>query len=120
MNRDMTVGEIVAKDCRAASVFNEVGIDFCCGGKKSIDESFSEKGINRCDLLGKLEKLETNPDTGIHNYIDWEPAFLCDYIVNTHHKYVKRSLPELLIYTEKIADVHGERLLFPKALKSTN
>jgi len=36
-------------------------------------------------------------------------VFLCDYIVNTHHKYVLKSLPELVSYTEKIASVHGER-----------
>ena len=35
-------------------------------------------------------------------------AFLCDYIVNTHHKYVLKSLPELVHYTDKIASVHGE------------
>lgn len=108
MKKDITIGEIVALDYRAASVFKEAGIDFCCGGKKSIDETCSEKRIDRDELVEKLEKLESTPNT-THNFIEWEPGFLCDYIVNTHHKYVLKSLPELVSYTEKIASVHGDR-----------
>ena len=50
MKNDMTIGEIVALDYRAASVFKEAGIDFCCGGKKSLNETCSEKGINQNEL----------------------------------------------------------------------
>lgn len=113
MKRDMTIGEIVAKDYRAASVFKEAGIDFCCGGKQNIDETCSKLGIDRNELVGKLDNLESIPNTTTHNFIAWDSGFLCDYIVNTHHKYVLKSLPELVMYTEKIASVH----FFP-ALKS--
>jgi regulator of cell morphogenesis and NO signaling len=109
MKKDITIGEIVALDYRAASVFKEAGIDFCCGGKKGIDETCSEKGINKDELLAELEKLETIPNTTTHNFNEWDLVFLSDYIVNTHHKYVLKSLPELVSYTEKIAGVHGDR-----------
>lgn len=109
MKKDMTIGEIVANDFRAASVFKEAGIDFCCGGKKGIDEACVEKGIDRHDLTEKLKKLESTPNTTTHNFKEWDSAFLCDYIVNTHHKFVLKSLPDLVYYTEKIASVHGLR-----------
>jgi regulator of cell morphogenesis and NO signaling len=109
MKNDISIGEIVAKDYRAAAIFKEAGIDFCCGGKQSIDEVCFEKGINRTELISKLEELGSTPNTSTHNFIEWDPGFLCDYIVNTHHKYVMKSLPELVTYTEKIAAVHGER-----------
>jgi regulator of cell morphogenesis and NO signaling len=109
MKKDITIGEIVAIDYRTAFVFKEAGIDFCCGGKKSIDETCSEKGIDRNELIRKLEKLESTPNTSTNNFIEWEPGFLCDYIVNTHHKYVLKSMPEIVAYTEKIESVHGEK-----------
>ena len=109
MKEGISVGEIVAKDYRAAAIFKAAGIDFCCGGKQSIEEIFSEKGIERTELISKLKMLETTPNTTTHNFMEWDPGFLCDYIVNTHHKYVLKSLPELVVYTEKIASVHGER-----------
>ena len=107
MKKELTIGEIVAQDYRAASVFKDAGIDFCCGGKKTIDQTCSEKGIKREGLIQKLEDLKTIPNTTVHNYNEWDPGFLCDYIVNTHHKYVLKSLPGLVSYTEKIASVHG-------------
>jgi regulator of cell morphogenesis and NO signaling len=106
--KDMTIGEIVASDFRAASIFREAGIDFCCGGKQTVDLICLEKEIDKTELLSRLEELKSVPDTSNHNFITWDPTFLCDYIVNTHHKYVLKSLPDLVFYTQKIADVHGK------------
>jgi regulator of cell morphogenesis and NO signaling len=105
----LTIGEIVARDFRAASVFKAAGIDFCCGGKKKLSETCSENGIDETSLKEKLLELESVPDKGTHNYIEWEPVFLCDYIINTHHKYVMKTMPDILLYTAKISDVHGDR-----------
>jgi regulator of cell morphogenesis and NO signaling len=105
----ISVGEIVANDFRSASVFKEAGIDFCCGGKKSIAESCLELGINSADLIEKLKMLNSSSPSPSQNFKEWDLTFLCDYIVNTHHKYVLKSLPELVHYTQKISLVHGER-----------
>jgi regulator of cell morphogenesis and NO signaling len=67
-----------------------------------------EKGIDKEELIEKLGRLESVPVTSTENFIEWDPAFLCDYIVNTHHKFVLKSLPELVMYTTKIASVHGK------------
>jgi len=109
MKKEMTIGEIVANDFRAAAVFKEAGIDFCCGGKKNIDDTCTEKSIDKADLVDKLMRLESTPNTTTHDFKEWDPAFLCDYIVNIHHKFVLKSLPDLVFYTEKIATVHGSR-----------
>lgn len=107
VERTMTIGEIVANDFRAASVFKEAGIDFCCGGKKTLDEACLEKGIDKSSLAEKLDNLEETKSNPVHNFNEWDPGFLCDYIVNTHHNYVRKSLPDLIFYTKKIAGVHG-------------
>ena len=80
MKKDITVGEIVAIDYRTAEIFKEAGIDFCCGGKKSIEETCAEKGIDKDELIRKLEVLDSTPNTTTHNFMEWEPGFLCDYI----------------------------------------
>ena len=103
----ISIGEIVAQDHRAASVFREAGIDFCCGGKKSIDQACIEKNLNPDEIRDKLKNLETFPDTLNHNFNEWDLGFLSDYIINAHHKYVRKNLPEVMFYTQKIANVHG-------------
>ena len=54
-----------------------------------------------------MKELENIPVSQTQNFNEWELGFLADYIVNTHHKYVLKSLPELVFYTQKIATVHG-------------
>ncbi len=107
-NIEPTIGEIVANDFRAASIFKEAGIDFCCGGNKSLTEACKEKGADEVHLIQQLETLTQTPVTNAMNFKEWNPGFLSDYIVNTHHKFVLKNLPELVFYTQKIADVHGD------------
>lgn len=105
---NLTVGEIVSNDFRAAEIFKNANIDFCCGGNKSLSQSCLEKGIDTKVIEDELTKLEQLPSDQSHNFKDWELGFLCDYIQNTHHKYVLKTLPELVHYTQKLASVHGE------------
>jgi len=107
MKKDISVGEIVAKDFRTAVVFKEAGIDFCCGGKKTLEDACVEKNADVAILLEKLGKLESTPQKAGQNFNDWEPGFLCDYIVNIHHKYILQTMPDLVQYTAKLASVHG-------------
>lgn len=103
-----TIGDLVAEDFRAASIFKEAGIDFCCGGGSSLEDTCREKGLDIAPLIEQLSDLSESSPSSTINFKDWSPDFLCDYIVNTHHAYVRKTLPELLFYTNKIADVHGE------------
>jgi regulator of cell morphogenesis and NO signaling len=107
-NIEPTIGEIVANDFRAASLFKNVGIDFCCGGNKSLSTACKEKGVDKSLFIQQLETLTQTPVNGTMNFKEWDLSFLSDYIVNTHHKFVLKNLPELIFYTQKIANVHGE------------
>jgi len=102
-----SLGEIVSDDFRAAGVFKRAGIDFCCGGKKTLGEACKEKDLYPGSLVSELEALEESPASHGHNFKEWSLDFLADYITNTHHKYVLKTLPDLVFYTQKIAAVHG-------------
>ncbi len=104
----LSVGEIVSNDFRASTIFKNAGIDFCCGGNQLIGEACEEKGIEKDNLIKEIISLENEPISPTLNFKTWEPGFLCDYIVNTHHKFVVEKMPELTFYTNKIATVHGE------------
>ncbi|MBK7174425.1 MAG: iron-sulfur cluster repair di-iron protein [Bacteroidales bacterium] len=107
-NIEITIGEIVAKDFRAAKLFKEAGIDFCCGGYKFLSEACKEKGSDLAAIIKQLNLLTERPLGGTINFNEWELGFLSDYIINTHHNFVRRNLPELSFYTQKIAQVHGD------------
>ncbi|MDX5347457.1 MAG: iron-sulfur cluster repair di-iron protein [Hymenobacteraceae bacterium] len=105
-----TIGELVAKDYRKAQIFKKYGLDFCCGGKKSVKAACEEKGIDADAVERELNTLTDAPTTKqTQNFDKWELGFLADYIENNHHTYVREALPALTEYTTKIARVHGQR-----------
>ncbi len=104
-----TIGQIAVKDLRKAEVFKKYGIDFCCGGKKTVRQVCQEKGIDATKVEHELQQVNANNKTDNNAYNEWGLDFLADYIVNTHHRYVRKYLPELRGYALKVAQVHGDR-----------
>lgn len=105
-----TVAEMVAADYRNANVFNQFGIDFCCGGKKSLAAVCLEKNIEPSSLEQALAQATTQSSTGVHwDFQHWETGFLVDFIVQAHHGYVRAQMPRLLRFGEKVARTHGDK-----------
>ncbi|MBI4947117.1 MAG: iron-sulfur cluster repair di-iron protein [Bacteroidetes bacterium] len=105
---DETLGQIAAKDLRKAQIFKKHGIDFCCGGKKTVKEACAEKGLDVTLIEQELQQADKTSHTRPMPYNEWSLDFLADYVVNIHHSYVRKYLPELSGYAEKVAKVHGE------------
>ncbi len=105
--KETTIGELVAKDYRKAQVFKKMGIDFCCGGKKTLSEVCTKKGLDIHKVEEELSAIEHQTGSLSHNFQQWELDFLSDYIVNTHHRYVKESIPFMTELSQKVARVHG-------------
>lgn len=102
-----TIGQIVAKDLSKIEVFKKFGIDFCCGGEKTILQACTEKGIDAALVEKELLKpIKTITSAGL-NFNEWNLDFLADYIVNTHHRYIRKHVPEIQGYAAKVAKVHG-------------
>lgn len=106
--KGQTVGKIVADDYRTAQVFRNFGLDFCCGGKRTLEEACDKKGIKFEKLEKELNALNNN-GADRQNYKSWSPNFLIDYIINNHHQFVRTKLPEIEFYAKKVAKVHGSR-----------
>lgn len=105
---NLAVGQIAATDYRNALLFKKYGIDFCCGGKKSLGEACEKKGLDINILEQELENITKEKCTGTLSYSEWNPSVLIDHIINTHHTYVKDLLPELIFFAAKVSKVHGQ------------
>src|SRR5690606_14169118 len=104
-----TVGAIAAKDYRKAEVFKKLGIDFCCGGEKSLKTASAEAGITEEFLRAELDKATHVASPASFDYNKWDIGFLADYIVNTHHQYVKENASIINELTQKVVQHHGEQ-----------
>lgn len=103
-----TIGEIVAQDYRAASIFADLGIDFCCKGNRTIDEVCNKKDLDKKEILEKLNNLKAINSESI-DFNAWPLDLLVDYIEKKHHRYIEEKTPVLLAFLDKLTKVHGGR-----------
>lgn len=106
--RERTIGEVVAEDYARAAVFKRLGIDFCCGGDRTVGEACEQAGV-RLDLLQEALAGADRKARGWPDPRGWDPSFLARYIVEVHHRYVRETLPVLVQLAQKVARVHGDR-----------
>lgn len=106
LSKKQTVANVVAANIKTAHVFKKHGIDFCCGGGITIEKACSKNDVEYNILKKELEAIDKNVSNA-HNYNSWNLSFLVDHIVYVHHKYVEQSIPLLLEYALKVANVHG-------------
>lgn len=118
INANQKLGEVVSIFPGASRIFNDIKIDYCCGGHDTLGKALKEKEIDSDEFIQKLndeyEKfIESNEE-----YIDWrkeKPVNLIKNILDTHHEYTKRELKEIDALLSKILKVHfshhGEELL---------
>ncbi|MBL6447725.1 iron-sulfur cluster repair di-iron protein [Fulvivirga sp. 29W222] len=102
------VGSLVAEDYKYADIFKKHGIDFCCGGGKSIEEACKNRGVNYGQLVKDLLSVNENSHE-INGANEWPLDQLINHIENVHHTYVMENVPLLLEYSNKVAKVHGDR-----------
>jgi regulator of cell morphogenesis and NO signaling len=107
-----TVGQLVAQRPARSRVFEGLGIDYCCGGKKTLAEVCERKGLDGLTVLGMLTALdasEAGSTPGAVHALAMTMGELADHIEQTHHAYLKRELPRLEAMVGKVAKVHGGR-----------
>lgn len=91
-----TVSEIVRGDYRTADVFKKYGINYCCGGKVSLQEACTQKEVDVDNFIKDLQAATKTVHLSNHiDYNSWSVDFLIDYIVNLHHAYLYKTLPML-------------------------
>ena len=106
-SKDAIVGQIVADNYQAAALFSKYGIDFCCRGNRSLEEVAKKNDISLEELLQNLENLESGSTGDQIDFQTWDLDLLADYIEKTHHRYVRKRIPEILPYLTKVVKVHG-------------
>jgi regulator of cell morphogenesis and NO signaling len=103
-----SLAQIVNSNHRAATVFEKYHLDFCCKGKRSLQQACTESELPVDDILSDLEKTtQQNNDKVSINFDNLSLSQLAEYIVTTHHEYVKKEMPAIAMYLQKVTSKHG-------------
>ena len=103
----MTLAEAVDAFPQLAREFEKWGLDYCCGGGRTIGEACAQIGLDPQATVADLAAATATAEPA-----EWTtmPAdVLVDHIEATHHRYLWDELPRVAALVDKIMMVHGER-----------
>src|SRR5579864_1958823 len=106
---EKTVRELALESSTATRVFEKLGIDYCCGGDKSLEEACRAANLTFEQVQSALDAAQQESNTA--DVRDWQKEPLADLIAHinaTHHKYVRQEIARLGPLFEKVCGVHGK------------
>jgi len=106
---EKTVRELALESSSATRVFEKLGIDYCCGGNKSLEQACRTANLSLDSVQQELDnaKQEARPNSGR----DWQREPLSELIAHisgTHHKFVRQEIVRLTPLMDKVCGKHAE------------
>ena len=115
MNPAATLAEIATTHPGAASVFYRHGLDFCCGGGRSLADACSARGLDSAALLAEVAREDAVASDAPRWDVAPLPA-LVDHIVGTYHRRLRETLPDLVGMAQKVEARHADKTSCPRGL----
>jgi regulator of cell morphogenesis and NO signaling len=107
LSAEKTVSDLVFERPSRSRVFEELGIDYCCGGGVSLAEACAGAGLDPGEVIAELERREAGQEEDGAGLTSMGLGELVDHIVETHHAYLREELPRLSFLVNKVANAHG-------------
>src|SRR6266705_2958915 len=103
------VNEIALSNSAARRVLEDAGVDYCCGGGKSLRDACLHAGVTIDEIL---KRLRENSEPAGPEDTEWTNASLAEltrHIREHHHQYVRDSIPRVRTLLAKIREKHGAK-----------
>ena len=103
---NQAVREIVTSNPGAARTLEKFGIDYCCGGERSLADACSFAKVNLEQVVIELERPQMQVEER-----DWQKASLAElagFIVSKHHGFTREEIARLLPLIAKVVGVHAQ------------
>jgi regulator of cell morphogenesis and NO signaling len=107
---EQPVGDLVAERPGRARIFEQLGIDYCCGGRRLLAAACGERGLDPATVAVLLDAVDDEPELVGSDWGQASVAELCDHILAVHHASLRRELPRLSQLLEKCERAHGVEL----------
>lgn len=105
---DKTISQIVSAYPETAALFEKYEIDFCCGGKRLLQDVLAHDVEKRIEVEAGLEQILNKPDLSFKNFELYSLSELINHIVRTHHKYIHENVELIQNHLEKVVMKHGQ------------
>jgi regulator of cell morphogenesis and NO signaling len=101
-----SLATLVQEVPRAAAIFERFGLDFCCGGQRTLEDAARARHVPLDEVVKALaEDQPRSVDDRPANEDDL--AMLIHTIVTVHHRYVREMTPTINHWLDKLVRRHG-------------
>lgn len=107
ISAEKTVSDLVVERPGRSRLFEELGIDYCCGGGVPLAEACAGVGLDPDEVLAELERQEAGRAEDDSGPASMGLGELVDHILKTHHAYLREELPRLGLLVNKVTNAHG-------------
>lgn len=113
IDKNLSLGESVIIYPALIEIYNEMQLDYCCGGSESLESAFAKKNIDVDKFVDEINKEVDNFQFENSEYVDWTTKSskeLINHIVNVHHSKTFTLLKEIDPLMTKVFRVHFSHL----------
>lgn len=107
--RERTVGHIIARDYRKSRALISRGVDYSCGGNRTLNQVFSEDEKELAQVIREWETIDAQPPAKEMDFLGWDIAFLSNYIIQLHHHFVSSQTKFITELAYKVAESNHSR-----------
>src|SRR5262249_40633081 len=101
-----TVREIALAIPGATRVFEQAGIDYCCGGQRSLTDACTKAGVSLAEMMQALQSADAASATAAEHFTTASLSELIQHIVRTHHAFTRTEIQRLNALLDKVYNVH--------------
>jgi regulator of cell morphogenesis and NO signaling len=102
------VKDIALSNPGARQILESAGVDYCCGGAKSLHEACMHSDVPAEEILKRLSENSEQVSPGESTWVSAPLADLTRHICEKHHQYVREAIPRVRALLEKVKAKHGE------------
>jgi regulator of cell morphogenesis and NO signaling len=95
----------------ATRLFERLGIDYCCGGAKSLADACAARNLSALEVMQQLEEEGEKQGSQAAETADFNGLPLTElitHITTKHHTFTKQELARLSALMDKVCSVHGQ------------
>ena len=107
-NDETKVKDIALSNPAARQILEDAGLDYCCGGGKSLHEACLHADVPAEEILNRLRENSKHVSPDEANWTSAPLGDLTRHIRERHHRYVREAIARVQPLLDKVEAKHGK------------
>lgn len=101
------VKEIVVANPGATRILEQAGVDYCCGGNRSLHDACAHAGVSEEEIMARLRENKVNVGPADADWVSAPLGDLTKHIREKHHRYVREAVQRVPTLLARVKTKHG-------------